>query len=60
MQQGYLVHEVAKELGIHVNTVRNWERQGVIHSQRDYRGYRIFSETELLKAKLRLSKLEPK
>lgn len=53
-----LIHEVAKKLGVHVNTVRKWEREGFIKAKRNYRGYRVFEEEEVLKAKAKLGELQ--
>ena len=37
-----LVHEVAKRAGVHADTVRRWERKGVITSKRDANGWRRY------------------
>jgi excisionase family DNA binding protein len=50
------VREVARALGVHENTVRNWERRGVLRAVRlPGSGYRRFSaaDVERLSAQMR-------
>ena len=39
---GYLVHEVADEVGIHTETVKRAEKRGFIQSTRDLNGWRRY------------------
>ncbi len=41
------ISEAAKRLGIHPNTLRHLEKRGVIKPERDWSGYRIFSERDI-------------
>lgn len=42
------VREVAARLGVHENTIRNWEARGVLHALRlPVSGYRRFDEREV-------------
>lgn len=36
------VSEIANMVGVHPNTIRNWADKGIIHSRRDFRGWRFF------------------
>jgi DNA-binding transcriptional MerR regulator len=38
----------ARLLQVHVNTIRNWCRKGVLHPRRDWRGWRVFKVGDLL------------
>ncbi len=38
-----LVHQVAKLSGVSVDTVRRWERKGLLTSERDVNGWRRYS-----------------
>ncbi|MFA5787807.1 MAG: helix-turn-helix domain-containing protein [Actinomycetota bacterium] len=43
-----MVREVARRLGVHENTVRNWERRGVLHAIRlPGSGFRRFQPDEV-------------
>lgn len=57
MKNALLVHEAAKLLDAHPETVRRWERTGKLHARRDYRGYRIFSLSDVLRMKERREQL---
>ena len=50
-----LVGEVARALDVSVDTIRRWEKKGLIRGQRDRRGQRIFNldEVRLLQTKLK-------
>ncbi|HES76995.1 MAG TPA: DNA (cytosine-5-)-methyltransferase [bacterium] len=50
-----LVGEVARALDVSVDTIRRWEKKGLIRGQRDMRGQRIFNldEVRLLQTKLK-------
>ena len=50
-----LVGEVARSLDVSVDTIRRWEKKGLIRGQRDARGQRIFNldEVRLLQTKLK-------
>ena len=37
-----LVHQVAKLSGVSVDTVRRWERKGLLTSERDVNGWRVY------------------
>jgi excisionase family DNA binding protein len=40
--------EVAKYLGVHINTVRRWEQKGILKSYRvDPKGYRWFRREDI-------------
>lgn len=46
------VKEAAGLLGVHENTVRNYERDGKLKASRDYRNYRLFDASEVLRFKI--------
>ncbi len=50
-----LVGQVASIVECHPNTVRNAERRGLIHPQRDLNGYRRYTIEDALKLKAALS-----
>lgn len=37
-----LIHEVAQQVGVHVDTIRRLERRGIITSKRDVNGWRRY------------------
>lgn len=41
------VRETARLLGVHENTVRNWERRGILHAARLPSGFRRFDPHEV-------------
>jgi DNA-binding transcriptional MerR regulator len=45
------VKQVSKILGVHENSVRNFDRRGLIKSYRDHRDYRLFDLQDVLKLK---------
>ncbi len=45
------VTEAARELGISVDTIRRWDKSGLIRSSRNERGYRLFDVRELQRVK---------
>lgn len=51
MLRQYSIVEVAKEIGIHTNTLKNWERKGLITPGRDRNGWRVFGEEDIKKIK---------
>jgi excisionase family DNA binding protein len=57
MNNQLLVSEVAKVLGVCVDTVRNLDRKGVIKSRRDYKNHRVFDRAEVEELKRRREKL---
>lgn len=60
-EQRLNVRETAHRLGVHENTVRNWEERGLLHAIRlPGSGYRRFdlAEVERLRAEM-LSQLAP-
>jgi MerR family transcriptional regulator, heat shock protein HspR len=44
-----LIGEVAKKLGIHDQTIRMYERKGLVKPQRTENGTRIFSKNDMTK-----------
>lgn len=56
------VKEASKILGVHENSIRNFDRRGILTSYRDHRRYRLFDPRDILKLKKerkRLDKHEP-
>ncbi len=45
------ISEAAKLISVHVNTLRNFERRGLIKPLRDHNGWRRYSVEETLKIK---------
>jgi MerR family transcriptional regulator, copper efflux regulator len=45
------ISEICSELGIHPQTLRNWESRGLITPKRDWAGRRIFSDGDFEKIK---------
>jgi MerR family transcriptional regulator, heat shock protein HspR len=43
----YLIGEVAKRVGIHDQTIREYERRGLLSIQRSPAGYRFFAEEDV-------------
>ncbi len=43
----YTTQEIAKRLGIHPQTLRRWEREGVIPPVTRRRGQRVYTPTDL-------------
>ncbi len=43
------ISKAAERLGVHPQTLRDLERRGVIKPRRDWAGYRVFDDAELLK-----------
>lgn len=50
-QQDYLISEAARAIGCHPNTIKNFERRGLINCPRDYNGYRRIPTSELQRLK---------
>ena len=44
---GYTIKEAAKALGVHPQTIRYYEREGIVTPRRDRKGFRIFTEVEI-------------
>ena len=40
-----LIHDLAKKVGLHPNTIRRLEKTGVIHSNRDVNNWRRYDES---------------
>jgi len=38
------VADIAKIVGLHPNTIRNWADKGLIESKRDFRGWRVIPD----------------
>lgn len=51
MKKNFSVSQAGKRVGVHPNTLRNWERKGLIQVQRDRVGNRTFSKEEIEKIK---------
>ena len=60
MQKMFKIGELAKETGLHVNTIRRLENDGVIQADRTLSGYRIFSEDAIEQLRTHYSKVEGK
>ena len=43
----YNVTELAKKLGVHLQTVNYWIRKGWVKPKRDYRNYPVFTEQDV-------------
>lgn len=41
--KGLLINEVAKAAGVHTDTVKRLDKQGLIKSQRDWNGWRRYA-----------------
>jgi len=52
------VKQVSKILGVHENSVRNFDRRGLIKSYRDHRHYRLFDLKDILKLKEERERVE--
>lgn len=46
-----LISEISSTLGIHPQTLRNWEHRGLIKPGRDWAGRRIYSGADVEKIK---------
>ena len=46
-----LISEISSTLGVHPQTLRNWERRGIIKPERDWAGRRVFSDEDVEKIK---------
>ena len=46
-----LIHEVASELNLHIDTIKRAEKRGLISPQRDVNGWRRFSPAVVAKLK---------
>lgn len=57
MSKRLTVKQVAKLLDCHESTVRNYDKAGKLPAARDYRGYRIFNETEVHRLKIEREQL---
>lgn len=52
MRQRLTITEVAQMLGVSAKTLARWEKVGKIHrSKRDWRGWRVYDETDVQKIK---------
>jgi DNA-binding transcriptional MerR regulator len=45
------ITEISTSLGLHPQTLRNWERRGIIRPRRDWAGRRVFSDEDVEKIK---------
>lgn len=43
----FTIGQVAIRLGVHPNTIRNWEAQGIISSDRSPTGLKLFDKAEV-------------
>ena len=41
------ISAAAKRLGVHPNTLRGLEKRGIIKLERDWSGYRVFSDRDI-------------
>lgn len=46
----YTRKEAAQLVGVHSNTLLNWEERGLLQARRDYRGWRVYGREELARA----------
>jgi excisionase family DNA binding protein len=60
METFFKIGEVAKLLGLHVNTVRKLEREGFIKAERSLAGYRMFNTGAIEKIRGRYEEKEKK
>jgi len=42
------IGEVARHLGVSIETIRNWERQGIVKTARTPLGQRVFTSENIL------------
>lgn len=47
-QKVLTIRQVAQLLNIHEDTIRYWEKQGLIQPKKNKRGWRIFTEQEIV------------
>ncbi len=40
-----LIHDLARRVGLHPNTIRRLEKAGVVHANRDVNGWRRYDES---------------
>lgn len=45
------IRDAAKILGVHENTLRRWERIGILSPKRGWNRYRLFGEADLRQAR---------
>jgi DNA (cytosine-5)-methyltransferase 1 len=57
MEKGILISEAARVLEAHPETIRRWERRGLLRAKRDYRGFRVFDPEEVSLLKKRKQEL---
>lgn len=50
MQQLMSISDVAKDLNVSIDTIRRWEKKGLIKARRDEKNYRVFDVNELRRA----------
>lgn len=55
--KGIMVAEAARVLSVHPETVRRWERRGLIKARRNYRRFRVFDLQDVLRMKERREEL---
>ena len=46
----YTRKEAAQLVGVHANTLLNWETRGLVQARRDARGWRVYGREELARA----------
>lgn len=46
----YSRREAAGLVGVHANTLLNWEARGLLQTRRDHRGWRVYGREELARA----------
>ena len=50
--QQFTVREVAEELGVHPQTIRYYEREGILISRRNRKGVRVFTRADIDRMKM--------
>ena len=52
MEERVTITEVARALGVTTKTITRWEKAGKVkRAKRDWRGWRVYTETELQELK---------
>src|SRR5690348_490067 len=49
------VHEASEKIGLSSDTIRRWEKKGLIRSTRDDNNYRLFSFSEIQRVNQKIS-----
>ena len=59
-EQTVKIGEAAAILGLHPETLRRWDRDGILEVGRNYLGHRLYSLSKILEVKRRLEGPAPK